>query len=142
MAVLLVRHAIAKERDRWEGDDDLRPLTTRGERQAEALVSLLSEYRVTRIASSPSLRCVQTVTPLAKALGSHVDREGALAEGNGRAAASLIERLLEQGDDVVLCTHGDVIPDVMEALGLDCHRCAKGSTWLIDGGKAEYIPAP
>lgn len=142
MAVLLVRHAIAKSRHSWDGADDLRPLTHKGERQAAALVAVLKRYKVDRVLTSPSVRCVQTVAPLAKARGVRLRRENALAEGHGRAAARLIARLLEREANVALCTHGDVIPDVMEALGFACSKCAKGSTWVLEGDFASYIPAP
>lgn len=142
MAVLLVRHAVAKSRHSWHGDDDLRPLTHKGERQAASLVALLKGYKIDRVLSSPSLRCVQTVAPLAKARDLRVRREHVLAEGHGRAAARMVARLLDRGDNVALCTHGDVIPDVIEALGFACSKCAKGSTWVLDGDGATYIPAP
>ena len=142
MAVLLVRHAVAKSRHSWDDDDVLRPLTHKGERQAASLVSMLKAYDIDRVLSSPSVRCVQTVTPLAKARDLRVRRDDALAEGHGRAAARLVERFLERGADVALCTHGDVIPDVMEALGFACSACAKGSTWVLEGDLATYIAAP
>jgi len=60
----LVRHAKAGSRSAWSGPDDLRPLTKTGRRQADALGDLLAERRVTRVVSSPSVRCRQTVEPL------------------------------------------------------------------------------
>ncbi len=43
--VLLVRHAKAGKREDWAGDDDLRPLSDAGIRQAEALRPLLRRHR-------------------------------------------------------------------------------------------------
>jgi 8-oxo-dGTP diphosphatase len=142
VAVLLVRHAIAKARHSWHDDDDLRPLTAKGERQAVALIALLQDFDIDGVLSSPSVRCVDTVTPLATSRGLRVNRDEALAEGHGRAAAALVNRLLDRDANVVLCSHGDVVPDVVEALGFDCLRSAKGSTWVIEGGRATYLPAP
>src|SRR5207244_302489 len=69
MAVFLVRHAIALGRSDWDGDDIDRPLTKRGERQAVGLVDLLKDHDIRRACSSPAVRCVHTVVPLATKLG-------------------------------------------------------------------------
>jgi 8-oxo-(d)GTP phosphatase len=78
--ILLVRHASAGDRYEWEGDDRLRPLDERGRRQADELVELLEQYEVTRLLSSPSLRCVQTVEPFAEAHGLGIEIRDELSE--------------------------------------------------------------
>jgi len=78
--ILLVRHASAGDRYEWEGDDRLRPLDERGRRQADELVELLEQYEVTRLLSSPSLRCVQTVEPFAEARGLGIEVRDELSE--------------------------------------------------------------
>ena len=103
MTSVLVRHASAGERAEWDADDRLRPLDAEGRRQAEALVDLLRTFEVRRIVSSPFLRCIETVEPLAEALGLEVEHDDRLAEGAGTAARELLR---EEG--VVACTHGDV----------------------------------
>jgi broad specificity phosphatase PhoE len=154
MAVLLVRHAHAGDRDRWEGDDDLRPLSTKGQKQALRLVDLLADRPVTRVLSSPSLRCVQTVEPLADERGLEVEPSDALAEGVGPDTVVGLARRVA-GQAAVLCTHGDVIPTLLDALvdtdGLvlgDGYPCAKGSTWVLEVDEhgrfvaARYLPPP
>jgi 8-oxo-dGTP diphosphatase len=124
--VLLIRHARAGDRDRWTGDDRLRPLDERGRRQARAMVGPLSGYGVTRIVSSPYVRCVQTLEPIAAHLGVTIEHDPAIAEGVPvEKARALIARL--GPGPVVLCTHGDV----MEALVGDGEPKKKGSTWLL-----------
>lgn len=153
MTVLLVRHADAGDRSLWTGDDRVRPLNRRGEEQAAKLVALLAPFRPQRILSSPWLRCVDSVRPLATALGLDVEETDGLAEGAGAAAIDLVAKLAE--DVAVLCTHGDVIPDVLDALaaggvGLGpAPRLKKGSTWVLEPGpgpagitKAWYLPPP
>ncbi len=152
MPVLLVRHARAKSRQRWEGDDLARPLTKAGRTQARALVGVVGRYSPTRVLSSPSLRCVQTVEPLAAKLSLPVETHHALAEGSISDTLMLVRQ--EAGASAVLCTHGDVIPEVLHGLngqeGLDVPRdppCAKGSTWVLEAGSqgftsALYIDAP
>lgn len=140
--VLLVRHAAAGRR-RPGAQDHLRPLSERGRRQADALVGLLAPYRPARIVSSPSLRCVETVLPLAAHLGLAVEESAELAEGRGAAAAALVDGA---GPDVtVLCSHGDVVPELLWVLAPAAAGepgCAKGSTWVVEGGEARYLPPP
>ena len=144
MAVLLVRHAKAGDRDRWDGPDDLRPLTPKGEAQAEALVSDLAAYDVDRVLSSPYLRCSQTVAPLAAARGLAVEPCDDLAEGEGRAGVALVRGLLgEPAAYTVLCTHGDVVEEVLDALGVRRDEMTrKGATWVLDGGEPRLLPPP
>jgi 8-oxo-(d)GTP phosphatase len=147
VTVLLIRHAVAKSRHRWEGPDDRRPLTRRGRGQASDLVRLLAEFPVDRILSSPSVRCLDTVAPLAENRRMKLERAPALAEGRARKAIQLVSGLLDDDADVALCSHGDVIPAVLAAIdydGVDLRRGAKGATWVLDptAGKATYIPAP
>jgi phosphohistidine phosphatase SixA len=103
---VLLRHASAGERHEWEGGDRLRPLDTRGIEQAASLVDPLLELGVTRVLSSPYVRCVQTVEPLAARLGVDVEPDERLAEGGSLDAA---RELLASVDNAVLCTHGDVV---------------------------------
>jgi 8-oxo-dGTP diphosphatase len=142
VTVYLIRHAVAKDRSRWDDDDSLRPLTTRGGRQADGLVEALGGHSVSRVLSSPAVRCIDTVFPLADERGFDVEVEKALFEGNGQSAVELVRQFLADGEDVALCSHGDVIPEVVEALGYRCDRCAKGSTWIIDPKRATYLPPP
>jgi broad specificity phosphatase PhoE len=140
MPLLLVRHATAGNRRRWKGDDRLRPLDERGRRQADELVGQLRPFAPERVLSSPYVRCVQTVEPLAAVLGLPVEESPELAEGAGRRRALALLRELE-GTTAVLCTHGDVIEDLLG------DESEKGSTWALavegDGvRRLEYLPAP
>src|ERR1700694_4926821 len=114
MPVLLVRHARAKSRQNWTGDDVDRPLTKPGRRQAEKLVELLSPYSPARVLSSPYLRCVRTVQPLADSLDLKGERVDALGEGRIDDTLKLLGELVDEA--AVVCTHGDVVPAVLEAL--------------------------
>ena len=124
MTSVLLRHASAGDRDEWDGDDLSRPLDARGRRQAADLVALLRPFEVTRVLSSPYLRCVATVEPLAAALGLEVEQDERLAEGAGPAAFELLHE-----DGAVCCTHGDI---VHEALG---HGLKKGAAVVLRDGK-------
>jgi phosphohistidine phosphatase SixA len=146
MTVYLVRHAVARKRSSWTGPDAARPLNRRGERQARELKRLLGDRPVTRVLSSPAVRCVDTVVPLANHLGLPVDHHPALVEGAATAATvDLIGSAASGPGDVVLCTHGDVLPPVLEALsrqGADLDepdKTAKGSTWVLEVEEGEVV---
>jgi 8-oxo-dGTP diphosphatase len=154
MTVYLVRHADAKSRSNWHAQDRLRPLTKKGERQAAGLVDQLRDADVRRVLSSPAVRCIETVKPLATKHSVEVEAVAALMEAQPTKPA--LRALLDAADstgDVVLCTHGDLIPELLRALGkqgirlLDDLRFAKGSTWVLsaDGHtltEARYLPPP
>ena len=148
----LVRHAKAGNRRQWSRDDDLRPLSRAGRAQAEAIADALMDAHVTRVVSSPYVRCRQTLDPLAQRLRLPLELAEALAEG-----ASLTDtlRLIDKlhGEVAALCTHGDVIERLvahLEKTGveLDDNRLEKGATWVLDVHedgeivRAEYVPAP
>jgi len=140
MTVYLVRHADAKSRSSWHADDRLRPLTKKGERQAAGLVDQLRDADVRRVLSSPAVRCIETVRPLATK--HEVDVEAAEALCEAQPTKSALRAILDAADakgDTVICTHGDLVPELLRALAkdgvklLDDMRFAKGSTWVLAG---------
>jgi len=123
VTLVLVRHASAGDRLAWEGDDRLRPLDKKGRKQAARLVDVLAGARVGRIVSSPYLRCVQTVEPLARTRGLELEEAPELAEGRQwTEGPGLLRALLDE--DAVACVHGGL----HEALGIDL-RFRKGAVW-------------
>jgi len=153
MAALLVRHAKAGSRKDWDGDDRLRPLSKTGHRQADGLVPLLVGYPISRVLSSPYVRCVQTVEPLAVKLGLEVEGRPELAEGVDIDEPLRVLREL-MSVTAVYCSHGDVIPALLDVLveedGLRLHgpdRWPKGSTWVLEAKghrfvSGLYLPPP
>lgn len=120
--VIALRHAKALPRDEWNGEDAARPLSARGRRQAEALVGPLSAYGVRRIVTSSATRCVDTVTPLASALGRRVDRtpligQDAWESGTADVRAVVADRI-RAGKPAVLCSHRPVLPGILNELAL------------------------
>ncbi len=152
-AFYVIRHAKAGDREEWSGDDRRRPLTAKGRKQAEELVSQLEGFRVSAICSSPYTRCVQTVEPLARALKLRLETSPSLQEGRGLTGLGEFfgDRAL---GDVVLCTHGDIVFELIEDLvsrtvirpGDGGYQ--KGSTWVLgvdEHGvplRARYLSAP
>jgi phosphohistidine phosphatase SixA len=155
VSVLLVRHARAGNRKYWKGPDIERPLSKKGKHQAEGLVDMLARYPVKGIYTSPYVRCVQTVEPLAEKLKLEVEQYLELTEG---APADEVVALLRQAGSktVVWCTHGDIVPLVLDAiveqdwikLRKREKRYPKGSFWELEQDKkgrvvnATFFPAP
>ena len=146
MPILLVRHGHAGSRASWDGPDRDRPLSSKGRAQARSIATNLEKYCPVRLLSSPYVRCLETLAPLAAELGLEVEAVEELAEGRAYECLDLIRRLA--GTDVALCTHGDVIPEVLLALvsedGLDLGpypREAKGSVWVLDSAGSRFISA-
>ena len=118
--LVVVRHAHAVARGSWHKADPARPLTAAGRARAAALVPVLAAYGVTRVVTSPSERCLRTVQPYAAAAGVRLQHRGGLSE-EGFAAAPhkvhrYLERLLEHGEPALVCTHGPVLPDLLDDL--------------------------
>jgi 8-oxo-dGTP pyrophosphatase MutT (NUDIX family)/phosphohistidine phosphatase SixA len=141
-SVLLVRHAAAGSRSRWNGDDALRPLDEDGREQAEQLVRLLSRFGVEEIISADYVRCVETVLPLSEAIGVPVREEPVLSErgfpGNEEQTVELIRELGRPGRAVVVCSQAQVIPELVERLasddGVDLRDAPpvkKGGVWSL-----------
>jgi broad specificity phosphatase PhoE len=137
VTLYLVRHAHAGDRYHWDGDDAERPLSRKGERQTAAIAEALAPEPITRILSSRFRRCLQTVEPLADRLAIELEVAEPLAEGASGTAALALTRELT-GVEAVLCSHGDVIPELLGLLLADGmamsgpRRCEKGSVWRID----------
>jgi 8-oxo-(d)GTP phosphatase len=132
----LVRHAKAGDRQAWTEDDRLRPLTKKGRRQAEGLVIAFRGREVDEVLTSPYIRCVQSVRPLALDRELSLITDEALSEGAPITdALALLERVAISA--AVLCSHGDVIPmliDQMVSAGADVSDgdWKKGSVWVLD----------
>lgn len=118
--VAVVRHAKARPRSSWSGDDRERPLDAVGREQAASVAGVLGAFGVERVVSSPSARCVQTVKPYAAGLGLHVRLRDALSEeGHAEApdrAGHVVGKVLAKGRPTALCSHGPVLPDLLDVL--------------------------
>src|SRR3954451_7160063 len=145
MPLYLVRHAKAGSRSGWVGPDETRPLSKSGREQAEGLQRALAAFPVSRILSSPYVRCSDTMEPLAAKLGLTVERTSLLAEEQD--ARAVIELMASLPDHSVLCSHGDIIPAVIQTLerrGMAVEGepdFRKGVTWLIERDGDEFVRA-
>ncbi|MCK9901653.1 phosphoglycerate mutase [Parafrankia colletiae] len=153
--VVIVRHALALPKKTWTGEDAARPLTARGIRQAATFATVVTrDLAVRQVLTSPTLRCEQTVAPLADARGLPLRRSAMLGvDGSTEALLDLLTS--DETDGSVLCTHGERINDLFRAWqargwrgwpGAD-GRTRKGDAWLLRGQPAldatvEYLATP
>lgn len=145
MSTFVVRHVKAGSRHDWDGDDRERPVSKAGRRQAEGIADRLADAGVTSLWSSPYVRCVDTLVPLGKRLGLPVRHDDRLAEGaRFEDSMALLE---DAGEGAVLCTHGDVLPELIEALtrrGMVVHGhpdWRKASIWVLEHDGTTYTRA-
>jgi 8-oxo-dGTP diphosphatase len=134
--LVVLRHADARARRTWHGDDRLRPLLAAGHRQAQRLGPVLQAYGVERIVTSSSTRCVDTVAPYCRTTGAEPELVDVLTEEDARPrkvhqlVADAVERVDSSGP-TVLCTHRPVLPEVFAALGLDDPELEKGELLVV-----------
>ncbi len=162
MQLYLVRHAKARPKKGWKGSDADRPLDDKGFWQAPKIAeSILESGRgreITAIYSSPSLRCQQTLEPLAGKLSLGVEARVLLGDTKSGPPAPIdaeetpASRLLglrglffvddcahlHAGEAIAACSHGDLIPGAVAML---CERDGvelpdngndKGSIWTLE----------
>jgi 8-oxo-dGTP diphosphatase len=152
--LLLVRHAKAGKRSQWAGDDRDRPLDRIGRRQARDLVPILRAFAPHRILAADRVRCERTVYPLATSVALPVETVPALSDeefdADPKRAMDLVDDLAKSGSTVVVCSQGDAIPGILEALEVrpgPPYVCRKSSTWALTLNcstvvAADYYPRP
>ena len=135
----LVPHLDAGDRTKWPGDQNQRPLTELGRRQAQALADALAAEPVNALYSGPALRCRQSIEPLAERFGLAITVlpqlgefeawstpegwdsgpdgaiVGAFAAGTALAAVERIRSERPAGR-AIACSHGHVIPALVAFL--------------------------
>ncbi|TDD79317.1 NUDIX hydrolase [Actinomadura rubrisoli] len=116
--LVILRHAAAGEKSLWREPDELRPLEERGRAEATVLSGLLHAYGPARLLSSSTARCLETVLPHARRLRAPITTDPAFTVGQ-TSADEAMERLLElvaEAVPTVLCTHGEVVSDIVTGL--------------------------
>ena len=137
--LLIVRHAKALARKDWTASDSERPITNWGRRQACALVPLLQAFGVQRVVSSSATRCLQTVSPYARAMGLALEGWRELTEETGGrdpemagvVMAELAAQTAASGRPTVVCGHRPVLPAMLAAIGAPAQEFATAETLMV-----------
>jgi len=112
----LLRHADAGDPEAWRGDDAARPLSAKGEAQAERLGAFLAGagFRTDAVISSPKVRARRTAEIVAEAVRATVRLDDRLAGGFDPATVDAILADAGDPDRPVLVGHD---PDFSSLLG-------------------------
>lgn len=147
MQFYLIRHAHAGQRQN-NGHDIYRPLSDEGRDRAAELAAMLAGEPIERVLSSPAIRCVQTVEPLSEVRGIEVEERQELWEGSTiDDVFSLFTELRARADGsgahIAACSHGDIIPHVIDRLArvgvpISGRGCELGSIWILDFDGTDY----
>jgi 8-oxo-(d)GTP phosphatase len=140
-ALVVLRHGDARAKKTWRKDDRLRPLLSTGSRQVHRLVPLLAAYGPTRLVTSSSVRCVQSVAPYAAFSGWPLQQTDALSEEDATAEAvvEIVDELMHGKESAVLCTHRPVLPTVLDAIGVKTDKLAPGQLVVVHHRKGEIV---
>jgi phosphohistidine phosphatase SixA len=132
--MLLLRHARAGQRRSVPSLERARPLSRAGLADARALPEALVGYSLERVVTSPHVRCVETVEPLAEARGLGIDCREALAPDAAKRDTLRLLRGLPA--DSLLCTHREVIERLFDGEV----TCEKGGAWLLEREGRRWVP--
>lgn len=157
--VLYIRHAKAHDRQGWAGDDNLRPLTKKGRRQSEMLVSIADAYAPEVLSSAQPIRCVHTATPMSEdmeldvAVDKRLGDEGWIADSDDALEAFYSATVRTDAAVSAVVAQGSIIPGVLGRLCAEPEievedlRVKKSSVWVLhfQGEKLlglDYLASP
>jgi len=147
--MVLLRHGKAITREAWDGDDGDRPLDVFGQNQAKRLHSLYYPLGIKSIYSSDAMRCIETITPLARTLDLKANYKKDLSEygysKDKSAAIDYVTKLLGKEEAILLCSHNPILPKVLKALlgkknfkALE-QKLEPGESWVIHHRDGEIV---
>ena len=131
----LLRHAHAGDPSGWSGPDDVRPLSAKGEEQAERLGRFLAGvgFRPDVIVSSPKLRAARTAEIVGKALELGIRLDERLGQPMDLVAIEAILFDLDEPLRPVLVGHDPDFSDLAASLiGSRTMTMRKGAFARID----------
>jgi phosphohistidine phosphatase len=131
----LLRHAHAGDPEGWTGDDAARPLSSKGEGQADRLGAFLAGagFKPDAIVTSPKLRARQTADIVAHHLGLEVREDERLAGGFDGSTVDAILADLSRPERPVLVGHDPDFSDLLgELVGTSGLTMKKGAFARVD----------
>lgn len=118
--IIALRHGKAVSPGAWDGPDATRPLLHRGIEQAASVAPAIAAWAPRKLISSTATRCLATVEPLSELTGLQVNGTAAISQDayeDGTAKITkVVRKRLEKQRPVVLCSHGPVLPQIVDAI--------------------------
>ncbi len=148
-AIIALRHGKATPPEQWAGPDATRPLLPRGETQALSVAPALAAFRPARLVSSTAVRCVSTIAPAARLTGLDAAQKEALSQdaytSSGEAVRALVAKRLAARVTTVLCSHGPVLPQIIQAVveatgSVDSSRLHRAATLSTGEYAVLHVP--
>jgi 8-oxo-dGTP pyrophosphatase MutT (NUDIX family) len=124
-AIIAVRHGKAVAPELWDGPDSTRPLMQRGVDQSVGIAKGVAAFSPEKLISSTAARCLATVDPLARLTQLPVKAsddisqdafESSAAYDGSAAVNEIVAKRLRKQRTAVLCSHGPVLPQIVDAL--------------------------
>ncbi|WP_309710296.1 NUDIX domain-containing protein [Pseudolysinimonas sp.] len=119
-AIIALRHGKATPPAEWAGPDATRPLLPRGEIQSLSVAPGIAAFRPAKLISSTAVRCTTTINPTARLTGLPVAQTDKISQdaysGRDEAVTDVVAKRLEKRVTAVLCSHGPVLPQIIEAV--------------------------
>jgi phosphohistidine phosphatase SixA/ADP-ribose pyrophosphatase YjhB (NUDIX family) len=148
-ALIMLRHAKALERAEWQGEDEDRPLQLIGQLQAKRMLSLYQVFGLDEIYTSDAVRCLDTVSQMAKSLQLNPTITNAVSEytykRNKDKAIDYAKELIKKNRQIILCSHNPVLPRMMEKLTKKIdfdypnNKLLPGEAWVLFHDKKEVL---
>jgi len=141
-AIIALRHGKAVPPSSWDGPDATRPLLQRGSDQALSVAPAIAAFAPEKLVSSSAVRCASTIAPLAGYLSLPVKETDKISQDayeDGEASiADVVAKRLKKRQTAVLCSHGPVLPDIIEEVARQTHSAidhALRSSEMLDTGE-------
>ena len=119
-AIIALRHGKATPPENWDGPDATRPLLQRGIDQSLSVAPGIAAYRPVKLISSTAVRCQQTISPTARVTGLEVKEKAEISQdafrSDGAAVTRVVAKRLRHRRSAVLCSHGPVLPQIIDAV--------------------------
>ena len=119
-ALIVLRHGKAVPPASWDGPDATRPLLHRGLEQSQNVAAAIAAWAPAKLISSPAVRCLATIEPVAHLTGLSVKASDAISQDSfeeGTASVhSLVRKRIRKQQNAVICSHGPVIPEIIDEI--------------------------
>ncbi|MDC1142397.1 phosphoglycerate mutase family protein [Planctomycetota bacterium] len=121
----LIRHAEPVSFHEWDGGDETRPLSAKGEIQAFAQAKRAKAEGIQAVKSSPYQRAFETAKIIADHCGLEVEIVGDLSLMNQFKATPPMQ-------NEVWVAHANNIPHAVFEAGAPCNACSHASAWRLE----------